>query len=151
LTRARPSDQMSAGYPSDVRHLPGAGHRTRRRVMGLDIAALEGDGRGMRVRGDIDLATVDALERAVALLPQGPGPISIDGSEIGFIDSTGLRLLLRLAAAASDGEPSVVIVNPSPVVVHLFEVVLPGGVPGLRFEFDEDEGRGELRREGVTE
>src|SRR5690349_13028886 len=103
----------------------------------LDISALDGLARGVRVRGEIDLSSIDALDRALASLPGGPGPIVIEGSQIDFLDSTGLHLLLRLAGTAGDA-PAAVIWDPSPAVLRLFEVAIPGGVPGLAFEFDGD-------------
>jgi anti-anti-sigma factor len=48
------------------------------------------------VRGDIDIATVPALERArERALVEGPGTLLIDLREVGFVDSSGLKFLLE--------------------------------------------------------
>jgi anti-anti-sigma factor len=107
--------------------------------MNLDISVLDGLVRGVRVRGEIDLATIDSLQQALACLPGGPGPIVIDGSQIDFMDSSGLHLLSRLAGTAGDA-PRVVIRNPSRAVLRILGVAFPGGIPGLAFEI-EDDGR----------
>jgi anti-sigma B factor antagonist len=105
--------------------------------MNLVISAIDGLDRGVSVQGEIDLATVDALEQAIASLPRGPGPIVIEGSRIDFMDSTGLRLLLGLAEA-SEETPAIVIRNPSSAVLRVFELSLPAGAPGLILESGSD-------------
>jgi len=106
--------------------------------MNLVISALDGLDRGVSVQGEIDIATVDALEQAIASLPGGPGPLVIEGSQIDFMDSTGLRLLLGLVEA-SEETPAVVIRNPSPAVLRVFELSLPAGIPGLMLESDSSD------------
>lgn len=58
----------------------------------------------VEVKGDIDLATVDALEQPViAAIQRGRRPVILDLSECGFIDSCGIRLLLRAHRLLHDG------------------------------------------------
>jgi anti-anti-sigma factor len=55
-------------------------------------------------RGELDLATVGRLERSVGeVLARGFTAVLLDLRELAFIDSSGLRLLLRLEAAAARG------------------------------------------------
>jgi len=50
----------------------------------------------VEVDGDIDIATVDDLEEPViTAIRQGRRPVILDLSECAFIDSSGIRLLLR--------------------------------------------------------
>jgi anti-sigma B factor antagonist len=50
----------------------------------------------VEVSGDLDIATVDELEGPViGAVENGRGPLMIDLSECTFIDSSGIRLLLR--------------------------------------------------------
>lgn len=55
--------------------------------------------------GELDIATADPLEQEVrALVTRGFTSVELDLRGLTFIDSSGLRLLLRLdAAARSDG------------------------------------------------
>lgn len=47
------------------------------------------------VRGDLDLGAVKVFEQAMrAPLEQG-GPVTVDASELEFMDSTGVRLLIH--------------------------------------------------------
>ena len=55
--------------------------------------------------GELDLATVAAAEAAVARARrETPGPLRLDLSDLTFLDSSGLRLVLRIdAACRADG------------------------------------------------
>ena len=59
----------------------------------------------VEVDGDIDIATVDDLEEPViSAIRQGRQPVILDLSECVFMDSSGIRLLLRAhRALQADG------------------------------------------------
>jgi anti-sigma B factor antagonist len=58
----------------------------------------------VEVDGDIDIATVDDLEAPViSAIEQGRRPVILDLSECPFIDSSGIRLLLRAHRLLKDG------------------------------------------------
>jgi anti-anti-sigma factor len=59
------------------------------------------------VRGEIDLATVAALEADLARLESRP--IVLDLSGVSFIDSTGLTLLVRTAGRVTIGPISAAV------------------------------------------
>jgi anti-sigma B factor antagonist len=62
----------------------------------------------VEVDGDLDIATVDDLEEPVIrAIQDGRRPVILDLSECAFIDSSGIRLLLRahrLLHADGDGD-----------------------------------------------
>ncbi len=63
----------------------------------LDIDLTTTDGRAeLRVAGEVDLATVPELRAALDDVARTPGPLRLDLSGVGFMDSTGLQLLLVL-------------------------------------------------------
>lgn len=71
------------------------------------------------VRGEIDLATADRLTRALAGCDQA-GLVVLDLSEVGFIDSSGLRVVM---IALRDFESRLgVLFAPDSSVERLFEV-----------------------------
>jgi len=100
----------------------------------LDISALNGTEGGVRVRGELDLETVDRLW-AVLVRLDGSGPVVIEASDITFMDSTGLNLLLNWASHARNGGPGVIIRNPSRAVRRVLEIALPAGMPGVEVDF----------------
>lgn len=58
------------------------------------------DGAGLLVRlgGELDIAGLPGIEPALdALLLQRPQPLTLDLAELGFLDSSGLAVLIRLA------------------------------------------------------
>jgi anti-sigma B factor antagonist len=58
-------------------------------------------GAAIVVRGDLDIATIARVERALAeALEDAPPLVLIDLHDVGFVDSTGLKFLLRTSALA---------------------------------------------------
>lgn len=68
-------------------------------------------------QGELDLATAPQLEAEIARLrSHGVGSIVLDLRQLTFMDSTGLRLLLRLdASARADGSSFAIIDGEGPV------------------------------------
>jgi anti-anti-sigma factor len=55
-----------------------------------------GDGVVLALSGDLDISGEDALEDALEAARTEGGTLTIDLSELHFIDSSGLRVLVRL-------------------------------------------------------
>jgi anti-sigma B factor antagonist len=71
------------------------------------------------VSGDVDIANADALKAAVESVTAGsPARVIFDLSELRFIDSAGIAVLLY---AAESGAP-VGLLNPSPAVRRVVEL-----------------------------
>ena len=92
--------------------------------MAFGIAEEEGPGgeRIVRVHGELDIATAGDLERAV-LRPREPGDqIVLDLGGLRFMDSTGLRVLLRARAEAKAGRWDLYVRNVPANVQRLFSI-----------------------------
>jgi anti-sigma B factor antagonist len=86
---------------------------------------VERAGNGARVApvGELDLATVDKLNAEVAALREaGLNEIVVDLRGVRFIDSTGLRLILELDAAARADSHELRLIRGSDIVHRIFEV-----------------------------
>ncbi|HMN98334.1 MAG TPA: STAS domain-containing protein [Miltoncostaeaceae bacterium] len=83
------------------------------------------DGRaGYALKGELDMAGGDALVRRVTELAAGTsGPIEIDMAEVGFIDSSGVRALLRLHERAVSSGRALRVRNLSPDVRRLLDLI----------------------------
>jgi anti-anti-sigma factor len=57
------------------------------------------------------------------------GPVRLDLSAVGFMDSTGLRLILQRLASGP-----ITLVSPTPQILRLFELCGLTHVAGLSFE-----------------
>ena len=67
----------------------------------------------VRLRGDIDLSNADALaETAEAAVPNSAEGLVLDLSGVSYLDSTGVRLVFRLARRLGDRQQSLRLVVP---------------------------------------
>jgi anti-sigma B factor antagonist len=92
--------------------------------MAFGIAEEEGPGgaRIVRVHGELDIATAGDLERAV-LRPREPGDqVVLDLGGLRFMDSTGLRVLMRARSEAKAGRWDLYLHNVPPNVQRLFSI-----------------------------
>jgi anti-sigma B factor antagonist len=84
-----------------------------------------GDDRAARlaVSGELDLATVPRVEQAVdAALAQDARTLIIDLSGLGFIDSSGLRLLIVLHQRATSEGWTLSLIRPPQRAMTVFQV-----------------------------
>ena len=76
------------------------------------------------LKGELDMAGGDALVRRVTeLAAASPAPVEIDMAEVGFIDSSGVRALLRLHEAAVASGGTLRVRNLTPDVRRLLDLV----------------------------
>ncbi|HEU5112848.1 MAG TPA: STAS domain-containing protein [Acidimicrobiia bacterium] len=79
------------------------------------------DGSGLKVIGELDAATAPQLTTALSGASL-EGEVVLDLSELTFLDSSGVRVIVELAATRNGNGP-VVISNASPAVVRVFEIL----------------------------
>lgn len=78
--------------------------------------------RVIRLRGELDIESTPDLER-VLLRTRPPGQrVVVDLAELKFMDSTGLRVLLRARAAADQGRWEINLRNVPPTIRRLFDM-----------------------------
>jgi anti-sigma B factor antagonist len=77
---------------------------------------------GLRVDGELDLATAPVLAAHLAPLPDGGGDVVVDVSGIRFVDSTGLSVLVQAHHAARSAGRRLVLVAPSLRVRRLLQI-----------------------------
>jgi anti-sigma B factor antagonist len=77
-----------------------------------------------RVEGEIDLAAVDGFEGAIAALSDrcAGGDAAIDMADVSFLDSSGLRMLMKAHQQWVDAGATLTIVNPSSAVARIIEI-----------------------------
>ncbi len=90
---------------------------------------LDGDAPVVAVRGELDLYSADMLEHeVVGLHGAGHDCVVVDLSEVVFIDSTGLRVLIGLhRSAESDGRRITLVPGPRQVQ-RIFELTATRGL-----------------------
>lgn len=85
----------------------------------LKIEVIEG---GLRLSGEIDASCIESLASHLNPLPGTTGDVTIHLANVGFIDSSGLRELIDAHQRAERSGRRVLMTDPSPVVVRLFEI-----------------------------
>ena len=78
--------------------------------------------RVIRLRGELDVETVPDLERLVLRSRPARQRVVLDLRDLKFMDSTGLRVLLRARAAADDGRWTIYLRNVPPNIRRLFDM-----------------------------
>jgi anti-sigma B factor antagonist len=77
---------------------------------------------GLAVSGEIDAHTAPALKSAADEALAQRSELRLDMSEVEFIDSSGLGVLVSITEAARDAGGDLVVVTPSRAVVRLLEL-----------------------------
>ena len=79
------------------------------------------DGDRIVVAGDIDAHTCPDLASELDPLP-GSGDVRLDVADVGFIDSSGLRVIIDAHQLAETGDRKLVIERPSKSVSRILEI-----------------------------
>ena len=103
-----------------------------------EVFSFETDERGsaavVRLVGELDLAEVAPLQAELdRLCSNGLSALTVDLSELDFVDSTGLHLLLELNGRCARQEVPLTLVPGPPAVQRLFKIT---GTDG-QFRFAE--------------
>jgi len=78
--------------------------------------------RVIRVRGELDIESAPDLERVLLRSRPAGERVVLDLGELKFMDSTGLRVLLRARVAADDGRWDIKLRNVPPTIRRLFDM-----------------------------
>lgn len=84
----------------------------------LDISR---DGDRIVVAGDVDAHTCPDLASELDPLP-GSGDVRLDVADVGFIDSSGLRVIIGAHQRAEESDRKLLIERPSKSVSRLLEI-----------------------------
>jgi anti-anti-sigma factor len=82
------------------------------------------------LEGELDLTAVVHLDDLAGHVEE---PLVLDLERLSFMDSSGLRAVLRLALERDDDHP-VVLRRPNRPTMRLLRMTMPNGAPGLRVE-----------------
>ena len=107
-------------------------------VTGRELLVFTSSPGVLSVAGEIDASNSEELLERICQ-EAGNGPFTLDLLEVDFIDSSGIRALLR-AAARKDVQPPLRI-KPSPAVVRLLEITQLDTVPSIEVLEGPSEGR----------
>jgi anti-sigma B factor antagonist len=89
----------------------------------------------MKLIGEVDLATAPKLREALA--EYGTSEVVLDLSELTFMDSSGLGVLLTFAGSRNGNGP-VVLLDPPSWIERLFDIVQLEQHPNIRLRRSEN-------------
>ena len=75
----------------------------------------------LRLQGDLDLASADAVAQRLDALAEAGDPVVLDLDRLAFMDSSGLRVVLQAAENSRAGRWSFSLTAGSEQVRNLFE------------------------------
>ena len=87
---------------------------------------------GLRLIGDIDLATAAALAEALDELVHGDGDVHLDLAQLQFVDVSGASVMIA-AATRLGADRAIVLHNPPSVLSRLLERFWPDAA-GIRVD-----------------
>lgn len=97
-----------------------------RLVADATFTLAEDDGRDgervIRLRGELDIESAPDLERVLLRSRPAGQRVVLDLAELQFMDSTGLRVLLRARVAADEGRWEIRLRNVPPTIRRLFDM-----------------------------
>lgn len=83
----------------------------------------------LAVRGEVDVYSAPALHAGLStLLESGAKPVVVDLTEVGFLDSTGLGVLVAARTAAADAGRALPIACDHERILKLFKITGLDGV-----------------------
>jgi len=85
----------------------------------------------LRLIGELDIANVEATQSRLEEELRGNKSLSLDTSELAFIDSQGIRMLIVLGEQALAQGSTIVVLNCSKPVRRALEIAVPHGIPGV--------------------
>ena len=84
-----------------------------------------------RLVGELDIASAEAVRSRLEGELERSGGLTLDTSDLRFMDSQGLRMLIDLGEQALKRDGTVKVLNCSKQVRRLLEVAVPTGIPGV--------------------
>ena len=101
--------------------------------MALSIAtSADGDSRVIRVRGEVDVSNKDELNAAIADAQAADAhEVEVDLTEVSYIDSSGIGVLVAAAHRASDSGTRFFVSHPQRNVARVLSMLGMGEELGL--------------------
>ena len=82
----------------------------------------------LSVAGEVDIATAGQLRQRLDELTQEPRRLALDLTNVGFMDSTGLGVLVATSRTLSKSGGSLAVVADQPSLTKVFEITALGQV-----------------------
>jgi anti-anti-sigma factor len=85
----------------------------------------------VRLVGELDISNVEATQTRLEEELVACGGLTLDASDLAFIDSQGIRMLLVLGEQATSRGSTIFVLNCRKAVRRSLDVAVPQGIPGV--------------------
>jgi anti-anti-sigma factor len=91
----------------------------------------------LRIIGELDVSTVDEVQARLEQELLDGRQLALDASELSFMDSQGLRMLIVLGKQVAAQGTVILLLNCTAQVMRILEVAVPHGIPGVEVRTEE--------------
>lgn len=84
-----------------------------------------------RLVGELDMANTDAVQARLQEELERSGALTLDTTDLTFMDSQGLRMLIQLGEQAQKQGSTIKVANCTKQVRRLLHMAVPPGIPGV--------------------
>jgi anti-sigma B factor antagonist len=96
------------------------------------VTSVNGESRVIRVSGEVDVSNKDELNAAIASAQsEGTQEVEVDLSEVSYIDSSGIGVLVAAAHRATDEDRRFFVSHPQRNVARVLSMLGMGAELGL--------------------
>jgi anti-anti-sigma factor len=92
-----------------------------------------------RLIGELDSSNIAEVDTRLREELRRANQLTLDTSDLTFMDSQGLHMLIGLGAEAAHRGTAVRLSNRSRQVKRLLEIAVPSGIPGVEIVEEPDE------------
>jgi anti-anti-sigma factor len=85
----------------------------------------------LRLVGELDISNVDEVQARLEEELRPGNQLTLDTTELSFMDSQGLRMLIELGSSAQHKGSSIRLLNCSRAVQRVLDTAVPDGIPGV--------------------
>jgi anti-anti-sigma factor len=85
----------------------------------------------VRLVGELDIANVERVQARLKKELTDNQELTLDTSQLAFIDSQGLRMLIELGEEANERGSVILVLNCSKAVRRALDIAVPQGIPGV--------------------
>jgi anti-anti-sigma factor len=94
----------------------------------------------LRLSGELDISNVEHVKGELQRVFRETGRLALDTSDMTFMDSQGLRMLIHLGDQAAAEGTTIQVTNCSPQVQRVLDLSVPKGIPGVEIIRTERQG-----------
>jgi anti-anti-sigma factor len=84
-----------------------------------------------RLVGELDMANTDAVQARLQEELERSGALTLDTTDLTFMDSQGLRMLIQLGEQAQKQGSTIKVANCTKQLRRLLQMAVPQGIPGV--------------------